>query len=104
MTRNRNTNINDMVAQRRELDRQIRAAKRAEAKAAKEARLFARQDLGVWLTEAVGADSIEDIEALRSALDSGQIRRHLRTEIGTGSPDTGQAVADAAGGDPHGVA
>lgn len=104
MTRNRNTNINVMVAQRRELDRQIRAAKRAEAKAAKEALLSARNDLGVWLTKAVGADTIDDIAALRSALDSGQIQRHLRTEVGTGSSDTGQVVGDVAGGDPHDVA
>lgn len=104
MTSNRNKNINDMVAQRRELDRQIRAAKRAEAKAAKEALLSARHDLGVWLTKAVGADTIDDIAALRSALGSGQIQHHLRTEVGTGSPDTGQAVADATGGDPHDAA
>lgn len=97
MTRNRNTNINDMVAQRRELDRQIRAAKRAEAKAAKAALLSARQDLGLWLTQSVGADTIDGIERLRAALKPGQIQQHLRQQVSTPPSDT----SEVDGGELH---
>lgn len=92
-------NIADMEAKRRELDRKIRAAKRAEAKAAKAALLSERQSLGVWLAEVVGADTIESVQLLRAALESGQVQRHLRHEIGTESPDTSGSVEVNSGGD-----
>lgn len=101
MSKQHTKNIDDMVAQRRELDRQIRSAKRAEAKAAKAALLSARQDLGVRLAEAMGADTIEDVQVLRAAVESGQIQHQIRMQIGTDSADTEQAASDAAGGDHH---
>lgn len=85
--------ISDMEGQRRELDRQIRAAKRAEAKAATAALLSARQDLGVWLTETAGADTIDSVERLRRVLDSEQIRTHLREQIRTSPANDSQASA-----------
>lgn len=86
--------IDEMVAQRRELDRRIRAKKRADAKAAKAALLSERQALGVWLSETVGADSIESVQLLRVALESGQIQHHLRAEIGTGSVEIDDRFED----------
>ena|SRR5690625_567443 len=94
-------NIADMEAKRRELDRKIRAAKRAEAKAAKAALLSERQALGVWLAESVGADSIESVHRLRVALESGQVQRYLCQEIGTGSPDSPEHHRGEDGGDRH---
>lgn len=88
MTSNRNKNIDGMVAQRRELDRQIRAAKRAEAKAVKEALRFERQALGVWLAESVGAVTIEDVRMLRAALEFGQVRHLLHEALGAHTSDT----------------
>lgn len=97
-------NIEQMEAKRRELDREIRAAKRAEAKAEKAALLSARQTLGVRLAKAVGADTIEAVELLQAALESGQVRRHLCREIGTESSDTSEHSGDLGGGERHDVA
>lgn len=94
-------NINDMEAQRRELDRQIRAAKRAEKKAANEALLSARQHLGVDLTSAVGADTIEAIARLDQVLMSGQILQQLRRQMSATSSDNDDAAMDVEGGDQH---
>ena len=80
-------NISDMEAQRRELDRQIRAAKRAKKKAAAEALQSARQRVGVDLAVAVGADSPETVEALRQALMSDRMQAWLRQQISPGSSD-----------------
>lgn len=49
--------IEQMQIERRTLDRQIRAAKRAAAKAEKDRLLSARQAIGVWLAEMAGADT-----------------------------------------------
>jgi len=97
-------NIEQMEAKRRELDRKIRAAKRVEAKAAKEALLSERHALGVWLAESVDADSIESVQLLRVALESGQIQRHLRQEVGTDSPDSSEHREHEYGGDHRDVA
>lgn len=80
-------NISDMEAQRRELDRQIRAAKRAKKKAAEQAMLSARQKVGVDLAVAVGADSPETVEALRQTLMSDTIQAWLRQQLSPGSSD-----------------
>lgn len=85
--------ISDMEAQRRELDRQIRAAKRAEKKAALEALLAAQQHLGAEVAEAVGADSIDAVKRLREALMSGQMQGWLRQQIGSGSQDINEPGA-----------
>lgn len=100
MTRNRKS-VEQMQAERRELDRQIRAAKRAEAKAAKAALQSERQALGVWLATSIGADTTESVQRLRAALESGQIQHHLRQQITTRSPDSSDRDEDVAGGDHH---
>lgn len=87
--------IADMEAQRRKLDREIKAAKRAEAAAAKEALLSARQSLGVWLAEYVGADTPEAVARLREALSTGQVRAHLAAKVAAESPDTSAQADDA---------
>lgn len=80
-------NISDMEAQRRELDRQIRAAKRAKKKAAAEALLSARQRVGVDLAVAVGADTPETVESLRQALMADRMQAWLREQISPESSD-----------------
>lgn len=73
------TRIQQMEAQRRELDRQIRAAKRAAQKAEKKAIQDARESLGIELAEAVGADTLELIQHLRTVvLADGSIRELRR--------------------------
>lgn len=79
--------IEVMKAERRRLDREIRAAKRAEIKAAKEALLSERRSLGVWLSESVGADSVESVKALKTALGSYKVQANLAAQIGTSRPD-----------------
>lgn len=81
-------NIADMEAQRRELDRQIKAAKRAEKRATEAALLSARERLGVELSMSVGADTLEVVGRLDRALKTGQIQEYLRERIADGSPDT----------------
>lgn len=92
------TNITSLESQRRELDRQIRAAKRAEKKAADAALMSARQDLGVWLTNEVSADNLDKIARLRSALEQDNLRSHLRAQIVPPAQDTRQVT----GGESHG--
>lgn len=89
--------ISDMESQRRELDRQIRAAKRAEKKAADEALLAARRDLGVRLTMAIGADDLDEIAALSAALEQDAMQNLLRQQIAQSSDrDVSNAADDAA--------
>lgn len=83
--------IEQMQIERRTLDRQIRAAKRAAAKAEKDRLLSARQAIGVWLAEMAGADTVPDVEALQAALDTGQFRRFLRQAL-TPESSTNSAV------------
>ncbi|ACU86370.1 hypothetical protein Bfae_25910 [Brachybacterium faecium DSM 4810] len=72
------TRIQQMEAQRRELDRQIRAAKRAAQKAEKKAIQDARENLGIDLAEAVEADTLELIQRLRTVILSDGSIRELR--------------------------
>ncbi len=87
--------IADMEAQRRKLDREIKAAKRAEAKRQRDALLSARQALGVWLAESVGADTPEAVTRLREALSTGQVQGHLAAKVSAESPDTSAQDDDA---------
>ena len=87
--------IAEMEAQRRKLDREIKAAKRAEAKRQREALLSARQALGVWLAESVGADTQEAVARLREALSTGQVQRYLAEKVSAESPDTSAQDDDA---------
>lgn len=73
--------VAEMEEQRRELDRQIRAKKRAERKAAEEHLLMLRQALGVDLAEAVGADTPELVEALGRVLMEEQMLQQLQRGI-----------------------
>ena len=84
--------VEEMKQQRRELDRKIRAAKRAEVKAAKEAKVSAQQRLGAWLAKFAGADTAEDVEAIQQALDTEQGRQVLGRLIGA---DTSSAEPSA---------
>lgn len=104
-------NIDDMEAQRRELDRQIRAAKRAKKKAEGMALSSAQQALGVDVTRALGADTVEAVERLRKVLMSGQIKSFLQQQLTTGVADRSALDAQSAGADnaargggPHAVA
>lgn len=66
--------IERMEAERRRLDREIRAAKRAKAKAEQQALLSERHHLGVKLSEAVGADTVEKIHTLAGLIfDTGRV-------------------------------
>ncbi|TWP33541.1 hypothetical protein [Leekyejoonella antrihumi] len=101
MSKNNARTVEQMEIKRRELDRQIRAAKRAESKAAKEALLAARQELGVWLTKSVGADDAEAVQTLRATLESGQIQALLRERISAESSDTTRPVEVSAQSPDH---
>lgn len=90
--------IADMEARRRKLDREIRSAKRAEAKRQREALLSARQALGVWLSESVGADTLEAVGLLREALSTGQVQQLLEDAMTAKSPNTFDTSST-----PHGV-
>lgn len=93
--------LEKMEAKRRRLDREIRAAKRAKAKAEAQALVSARQSLGVWLSESVGADTAEAVQRLKLALDKDQVRNHLARQISTQHADTpGPAVNDQTGESP----
>lgn len=80
--------IEEMQAARRELDRKIKAAQRAEIKVAKAALLSERQALGVWLAESAGADTLELVQRLRTALSAGHIPAQLRQQIAPESSDS----------------
>lgn len=104
-------NIGEMEARRRELDRQIRAAKRAKKKAEVLALTTAQQALGVDLTRALGADSVDAVERLRKVLMSGQVLAFLQQQFATGVADTSlldtrsvEGDDAAKGGDHHAVA
>lgn len=104
-------NIADMEAQRRELDRQIRAAKRAKKKAEAQALTSAQQALGVDVTRSLGADTVDSVQRLRAVLMSGQVMAFLRQQLTPEVADssvlgTQSAGADdaARGGGQHAVA
>lgn len=86
--------LEQMQVKRRQLDREIRAAKRAKAKAEAQALVSARQSLGVWLSESVGADTEEAVQRLKLALDSDQVRKHLAWQISTQRTDTSVPAVD----------
>ncbi|WP_271394671.1 hypothetical protein [Neomicrococcus lactis] len=94
-------NITAMEAQRRELDRQIRAAKRAEKKAADEALVSARQRFSLNLTTAVSADSVEAISRLEKVLMSGPILDLLRRELAVDSEDIDHSQDHVNEGETH---
>lgn len=74
-------NVATMEAERRELDRQIRAAKRAEAKAAKEQFLSACRSLGEWLASVVGTETPAEVARLRELLGQGDTIATLQQRL-----------------------
>lgn len=84
----------ELKAERAELNRQIRAAERAEKKAAEQALLDAQHALGEWLAESLEAATPEAVERLRAAVDLDHVRARL---AGPGVTETG--TGDAASGD-----
>ncbi|MGH3971866.1 MAG: hypothetical protein ACRDS9_00850 [Pseudonocardiaceae bacterium] len=98
--------IEQMESERRALDREIRAAKRAAAKQAEQQLLFERQALGVWLTESVGADTLDAVATLRTAFDPGQLAV-LRASLHPPARDEGAqnpAVEEAETSDTSAIA
>lgn len=75
--------IEELKAERREIDRRIKAQIRAEQRQRQEALLSARQDLGLWLTEAVGADTVEQVEQVREYLGSDNRLSAIRNTLAT---------------------
>lgn len=80
--------VDEMKQQRRELDRKIRAAKRVEVKAAKEAKVSAQQRLGQWLAGFADAGTAKDVEALHQRLETEQGRQVLRGLLGADTSST----------------
>lgn len=83
--------IAQIQAERRELDRSIRAAKRSGHKAGEDELIYLASLLGAWLAESVGADSIEALAKLRAALESEQIQQHLRQQLLVDSSNMSEA-------------
>lgn len=89
------TKLEQMEKQRARLNAEIRATKRAEAKRRREVVLASRQALGVWLADAVGADTPEAVARLRDALDTDQVREYIAKRLGV-ETSTAEAPGDDA--------
>ncbi len=89
------TKLEQMEKQRARLNAEIRATKRAEAKRHREAVLASRQALGVWLADAVSADTPEAVARLREALDTDQVREYIAKRLGVETSTTKAPGDDA---------
>lgn len=78
--------IEQMKAHRRELDRKIKAAQRAEAKRQREELAAAKLALGERLAERFGADSVDSVNALFERVVSGDV---LPATVGGGGEVSG---------------
>ena len=85
------TNIEKLREQRNELNRQLRAAERAEKQAAAQALLAAKHGLGVWLADGLGRDTPESIEELKASLDLDSLRALVPTAPVTADSDDERA-------------
>lgn len=85
--------VEELTRARRELDRQIRAAKRAEQKAEAQALSSAHTDLGRQLASLCGADSAEAVQALQQR--AAQVGDRLRSALVASVP---QASSHGDGG------
>lgn len=65
--------IEQMKSHRRELDRKIKAAQRAEAKRQREELAAAKLALGERLAERFGADSVDSVNVLLEQVVSGNL-------------------------------
>ncbi|WP_334137722.1 hypothetical protein [Corynebacterium variabile] len=72
----------ELKAERAKLNAQIRAAERAEKKAAAQAFTNAKHSLGEWLADSLGATSAEEVETLRRAVDLDHARERLAAQGG----------------------
>ena len=72
----------ELKTERTKLNAQIRAAERAEKKAAAQALLDAKHSLGEWLADSLGATTTEEVEALRQAVDLDHAREWLTAQGG----------------------
>ncbi len=102
MTSNAPRTVEEIRAEQRRLAAELKAAKRAAAKAAKEALVSAHQRLGQIVSETVGVDTPEAVEALQQVLLTDQVSRwlrdRLRPENGTAEvPVSDQAVSEESG-------
>lgn len=86
--------IDELKNERRDIDRRIKAQIRAEQRRQKEELLSARQELGLWLTEAVGADTLDLIATVRAFLGTDKNVGAIRKKLAEG--DGGEPTADAA--------
>ena len=84
----------ELRAERDALNKQIRAAERAEKKAAERALLDAQHALGEWLAESLAATTPEAVEALREVVDLDHVRVRL---AGPGVTETGDSEAFSSG-------
>ncbi|KAB1653250.1 hypothetical protein F8O01_15390 [Pseudoclavibacter chungangensis] len=85
----------ELKAERAKLNAQIRAAERAEKKAAARALLDAKHSLGEWLADSLGATSAEEVETLRRAVDLDHAREWLTAQ---GSAEDGHEEATSGDG------
>jgi hypothetical protein len=74
---------------KRKLAVEIKLAKRAAVKARQVEFWDASQALGVRLTQATGARTLEEVIALSEALDTDQVLAHLRQRI---APESAQVL------------
>ena len=84
----------ELKAERAELNKAIRAAERAEKKAAEKALLDAKHTLGVWLADGLGATTLDEVEALRGGVDLNRIRERLASPVATESDDQEATSSD----------
>ena len=73
--------ITQLEEKKRQLAAEIRLAKRAAAKAQQVQLVTARQALGVQLSDAAGARTLNDVAALSEALNTDQVLAYLRQQI-----------------------
>lgn len=89
----------ELKAERDALNKQIRAAERAEKKAAERALLDAQHALGEWLAESLAAATPEAVERLREAVDLDHVRDRLAGDDVTETGDS-EAFSSGDGGVP----
>lgn len=72
----------ELKAERAKLNAEIRAAERAEKKAAAQVLIDAKHSLGEWLADSLGATTTEEVEALQQAVDLDHAREWLTAQGG----------------------
>lgn len=102
MSQKKTKTVEEMKAERRALDRAIRAAKRAEQKAAAEQLASAHRLLGEWVATLCGADTAEAVATLHE--DAKTVSHHLRSlQVVSESSDTDTAPEEHGSSDNAGA-